>query len=173
MNIRGFHFANSILACSNKAIIPNDYIEGLFRNAGDINLCYNLNWFIAELCKRLKLTPDELKGFYEKGDITLISGIKLTYFADRFVSMKDFYMHRFALFNDGQQYREDNKVSVTEESPLKEAIEVAKLGEEVYQAFINIGLHPKSLTSPIKTWSEEVLSKISLPTIADIPIDFL
>lgn len=126
--------------------------------------CQRLGWPISDCL------VEELSKV--KSGTLQTQGYKFRYIPNKFFSIA--YGSQFTVFSDMSQYMDSWSLDDGyNESPsdlaLRKAYIALEVANEVYRALTKLGLHPKSLTSPIAVFEKEVLSKMDLPTIEDMP----
>jgi hypothetical protein len=176
MNIVGYHTilneqGQCIVADSDGDIIQEPpYIPFLMRDKGEsIKIFYHLNMAVACLCKAFNFSEPQCRHLFEKGQL-YYQGWTFKYMPNKFFSIRWARFGNFVNFSDASQY-EDWKLlpNPTIENVITKAKDAQRIGQEVYDALRQLDLHPVSLTSPIRSYEKEVLSKIDLPTVDDMP----
>jgi hypothetical protein len=109
------------------------------------------------------MSNTNLLKLYETSELKL-SGYKFKYVPKKFFSIEK--EDTFIVMADASQYMERWDLVG---DPLDKAKEACKLGGQVYNALSKLGLHPKTLVSPISAFDKEIFSKLNLPDFADIP----
>jgi len=188
MRIIGYHISDGLIVNSDGEFckLP-PWLNFLAANKGDsIKTLYHLDYSVAcllkmiglpiELCKELLETSD-LRFDVVDGQFTRLEpddknpvGFVVQYIPRKWFSIKDCSTRQWAGFSDMLQYH--NKA--LDGQPPEKYAEIAEItGQQVYDALVKLGLHPKSLSSPISAYSKEVLSQIDLPTVDDLPDDVI
>ena len=184
MNIIGYHITDKI-ACNSDNRICNDkklFLDFLFEEKGEcIKVFYSMDYSVGCLLKALNLPVGCLTALSETGDGTFGS-LELQYIPGTWFAIKNTNTKQWAGFSDMAQYFKAELMPESESKGMSlfpiyantkivqwYAATAQKRGEEVYNALSEIGLSPKSLTSPIAAFNKEILQYISLPTIDDMP----
>ena len=174
MKILGYHItSNRILANSDGEVCTSPpYLDFLLeRKPETIKVFYHMNYSIANLLKMIGITKYEAQKLQNNNQF-YTAPYNIKYIAGKFFSVKEgqYFGSPFAIFGDMSQYRPATfEGEETAETCLAKAREAQKTGEEVYKTLVSLGLSPTSLTSPVKAYEKEVLSKMNLPTVDDIP----
>lgn len=173
MRIIGYHMSGNTLADSLGEVVSEDHLAWLAESPEDsIKIFYDLNYAVAQLARAVKMTQDEGRKLLDKGRL-YFPPYQIGYISNKFVSVKHgFYKDApFSNYADASQY--DKSVEIkADDSPeycIARAKEAQQIGEQVYNALRKIGLHPTTLTSPISAYQKEILGKMNLPTVDDIP----
>lgn len=170
MNIIGYHINKSVIATSeHEYCTESPWLEFLLRDserADTIRIMAHLDYSVACLCKLIDLTDEECTRFFNAGKL-YISPYTLRYVPGKFFSIKKGfdYNAQFINFSDANQYK---AVDLTAK-PTALAESAHLTGAEVYQALVDIGLHPTTLTSPVRAWEKEKMKDMNLPTYKDMP----
>lgn len=167
MRIIGYHTVGDMISNSDGEFTRDNYLYWLLTSKPEtIRVCYHLDYFVAHLCKLLKLTKEQGKELY---DTTILPyGIyELHYVAGKFFNIQKRNSKMFQNFSDMSQYNDAWKLS-PDDDPQVKADEARDIGTEVYEAFVEIGLKPTALTSPIRCYEKDVLSKMDLANDADL-----
>lgn len=160
--IKGFHIAaGKIVTSDNKC---GDTFDFLLSQAVPLNGVYHLNYAVAYLVKMMGLTPAECKAFMS-GNYKY-KGKSIRYAPGKHLSIGPI------TFADMHQYHEEE---LWRADPDNRHLELARRAYEcagdVYSALTSCGLHPKTLTSPIRVFQNEVLNQLDLPTVDDLPFE--
>ncbi len=176
MRIVGYHISSTgIIANSDGEYTDKSpYLEFLLQPKPDsIRVFYYLTQNITSLAKIIKMSPDETRKLHSgTHGKAYFPPYKMQYIPNRFLQLqKGFYRNNpFAYFYDAHQYQDTRANSgETVDECLRKATQAKEIGEQVRNAMNEIGLHPKSITSPISLFDKEVISKIDLPVDSDIP----
>jgi hypothetical protein len=164
--IIGYHLdrdSRTIFASNGEKCSESPYIEFLLKEQDAIRVCYQLDFFIANLLKILNLTDKQLIQLHDTSEL-IIKGYKFKFVPKKFFSI--IKGDKFIVLSDASQYMERYDLLG---DPLEKAKEAQKVGIQVYNALSKLGLHPKSLISPISAFDKEVFSKLDLPQFEDIP----
>ena len=173
MKILGYHI-------NDKAIVNSDgevraeppYLDFLLQPREDtIKVFYHMGYNVANLLKLINLFEDEGKKLQDEQKLYL-PPYTLKHIAGKFFSIKKghFFGCPFANFSDMSQYKHAKFAEYEAVGTcVEKAKEAKETGEAVYNALQSIGLHPTSLTSPIKSYEKEILAKMSIPTVEDMP----
>lgn len=173
MRIVGYHISGKVIANSDGEVcIEPPYLDFLLGQKLDaIKVLYHMDYNLADLLGLINLTEAEA-GKLQTENRLYISPYTLKYIAGKFFSIKKGrqYDYLLANFSNMSQYKsvrlEENE---TVEDCLAKAREAQKIGERVYAVLLAVGLHPISLTSPINAYEKEILARMDLPTIDDMP----
>lgn len=173
MNITGYHISPDLIATSDSKIRREPpWLDFLFNGEGDtIKVAYHLDYAVANLLRMMGIPESQLRTLNDKGELRF-RGYRFKYIPKKFFSIA--YGSQFAVFSDMAQYMDNWTLnSEYDERPedlaLRKAHVAQQIGIEVYDALTKLGLHPKSLVSPISAFEKEVLSKMDLPSLEDIP----
>jgi intein/homing endonuclease len=168
LKIIGYHIAPNIIANSDAETIQSSpWLDFLFADKGEcIKVLYHMDYSIACLLKMIHLPKKACKELAETTDLEY-KGYTFQYMPKKWFAIKDKSTRQWAGFSDMSQYT-DCALDM-EYSTVTCAISAKETGEKVYQSLHKLGLHPKSLTSPISAFNKEVLSTIDLPTVDDLP----
>jgi hypothetical protein len=177
MKIVGYHAslndAGQCIIADSDGDVSNSppYTEFLMRDKGEcIKVFYHLNMAVACLCRAFDFGESQCRKLYE-GRI-YCEGWTFKQRSGKFFSMRWGNSRIFTNFSDMSQY-EDWRLSPnpTTKDLIQKAKDAKSVGEEVYAALVGLGLHPKSLVSPVNAFAKEVLSAMDLPIYDDIPED--
>lgn len=175
MRVVGYHVTNTgIIANSDKEVTKEPpYFDWLLRTKPDtLKVLYYMTQDVANLCKTVNMSKEELQRLSSKGNKAYLPPYKIDYIPNRYFALhKGYYWGApFGFFADAHQFK---NTEASEARTVDECIEKAKeaqeIGEDVLSALTSLGLRPKSLTSPIKTFTQEVLNKLNLSTVNDLP----
>lgn len=176
MRIVGYHISSKGIICNSDGEITDKppYLDWLLEPKPDtLKILYNMTQSIASLAKITNMTLEEIQELTKKTK-AYFPPYKIDYIANKYFAIhKGYYWGApFAFFADAHQYK---NTEVNEDRNnidcFRKAEEARRIGEVVYNTLRNLGLNPKSLTSPIKTFETEVLSKMDLPKIDNIPLE--
>ncbi len=175
MRVIGFHISNGIVANSDGEVTTKPpYLDALLQPKPDtIKVFYHIGYNFANLLKMIEVTEEEAKKLHDAGQL-IISPYKLKYIPNKFLSIsKGFYKgNPFATFCDVNQYATAQlQADDTIETCLAKARTAKETGEQVYKALSSLSLHPTTLASPVRAFEKEVLSRMKLPTVDDMPED--
>ena len=177
MKIIGYHINQSgIYTSEGEYCTQAPFLDFLLQPKLDtIRVFYHMEYSTANLLKLIGLTEDEARKLQENNTLHL-EAYTIKHIAGKYLSLKKghYYKCPFSNFGDMNQYKLAEFKSTANENETKEtclvfAKEAQKTGEEVYNTLVSMGLHPTTLTSPIKAYEKEVLSKMDLPTVDDMP----
>lgn len=170
--IKCFHISNGSIASSDGEIETRPYyLDYLMTTADTINCFYHLNYSVANLLKMVGITKEQGQTLLDKKQLNF-KDFTIKYIPGKFFSLSKGtgYQRPFVSFSDLSQYHGDE---LWRQNPTENLIGLAKRGAEiandVYNTLTEIGLHPKTLASPIRAYQTEVLEKMSLPTIDHLP----
>jgi len=176
MKIVGYH---AILNQNGQCVIANSdgevcqqppYTDFLLQDKSEcIKIFYHLNMAVACLCKAFGFSEYQCKKFFEDGQL-YYQGWTFKHRGGKFFSLRWGRHGKFVNFSDSAQY-EDWRLepNPTIEQVIHKAKDAQRIGREVYDSLRQLDLHPTSLTSPIRPFAKEVLSKMDIPTHDDIP----
>lgn len=182
MRIVGYHIAYNMIANSDGEYleygdVPDDglaayWLSFLLQDKPDaIKVLYHLNYSAAQLLRMLKVGPQSGRLLMTASKLKMSpeERFELGYISGKYISVKEF--DRFTGFSDMYQYHRQEVIDgePTIEVCLQKASEAQAVGEDVYQALCKMGLHPDTLTSPIRVWEKQVLASLDLPTVDDMP----
>lgn len=147
------------------------YLDWLVhQNPENYHMLYNLDYAVANLCKLIELTPEELTKLWEKKKL-YITPYVLKYIPNVFliinkgfgIGQKSIIMGNMGIYMDTRP--------IEREKDIQWQITKAKcVAGEVLETLTNtLRLHPKTLTKPISAYQKEVLTKMKLPTLEDYP----
>jgi len=166
LQIVGYHLSrdnSTIYTSKGEQCSQPPYVEFLLKEKDAIRVCYQLDFFVANLFVLCKLTRKQLIQLYETTELR-IGDYKFKFVPKKFLSI--IKGDQFVLFSDASQYME--RYDLVGDTAEK-AVEARKIGVQVYNTLSKLGLHPKSIISPIATFEKEVLVKMDIPTIDDMP----
>lgn len=163
MKITGYHISPDLIIASDGGICREPpWLDFLLDGEG-IKVLYHIDYSVANLLRMLNLSDADLVRLHDKGRIR-IGGYNLRYVPKKFFSIA--YGREFTILSDMSQYMDN--WNLEGDAPEK-AREARAIGEEVYNALTKLGLHPKSLVSPISAFAKEILEKMDLPLVEDMP----
>ena len=175
MRVIGYHAANGIIANSDGEYCTEPpFLDFLLEPKPEsIKVFYHMEYSVANILRMLNIGEAQAKSLQANGQL-LAEPYLIKHRAGKFMSIKKghYWSSPFANFSDMNQYKPASFDESSESSVadcIAKAKEAQKTGEEVYKALVELGLHPTSLTSPINAYNKEVLSKVSLPTVDDMP----
>lgn len=167
MRVIGYSISDGIITNTDgETCNKPPYLEFLLtRKPESIKVFWNLSYNIANLLKLINVTKEEGKKLQSNTEL-FIPPYRL-----RFIPGKFFSVHKnvtTGFFNDASQYF---KISGNDflKSPFRQATEAKEIGEKVFNSFNELGLQPKTITSPVAAYEKAVLSKLDLPTVDDLP----
>ena len=175
MKILGYHISSTGIIANSEGEWTNraPYFDWLLQPEPEtLRVFYHMNQSIASLAKLVNMTKEEVVKLNAKNNKAYFPPYKVNFIPNRYFALhKGYYWGApFAFYNDAHQFQ---NTEASYDEALYDCIGKAKvaqeIGEEVYNALKSIGLKPKSLTSPIKTFEQEVIDKMSLPSIDNIP----
>jgi hypothetical protein len=120
------------------------------------------------------MSLEEVQKLNSKNNKAYLPPYKIDYIPNKYFALhKGYYWGApFAFFADAHQYKPtEANYDYSIEDCIRKAKIAQEVGDSVYRTLQVLGLKPKSLTSPIKTFEQEVLSKLNLPKIDDIPLE--
>jgi len=172
MKIIGYHIAQNLIANSDMEVCTKKpWLDFLFADKGkSIKVFYHMDYSVACLLKIIGLSEEACKELLETTDLEY-KGYSFQYIPRKWFAVKDLSTKQWAGFSDMTQYTTTNLEPTDDHiaDALDFAAQAQITGVQVYNILVKLGLHPKSLTSPISAFNKEVLSKIDLPTIEDLP----
>jgi len=164
MQILGFHFQDTTLVSSDGEVCHSDYLDFLTRPRSDtLNVCYNLDWFMALLCHHLKVPELQLQRFWKSSSMFL-PGYNIFFVPHRYLSIQ--HNKQEFIYTDTFQYCPDLSFEI---DPLDGARKAQEIGQRVYDVLTRLDLHPTTLSSPISCYQKEIMSTLNLPKQEDIP----
>lgn len=169
MRVVGYHITDNIESNSDGEINQSaPWLDFLMVDKGEcIKVFYHMDYSIACLLRMLKIPEKQLRELAETTDLEY-KGYEFQYIPKRWFAVR--YNKEFGGFSDMSQYTESIlKINQDNHGTVEYAISARDTGYKVYGALHNLGLNPKSLTSPISAYNKEVLSNIDLPTVDDMP----
>lgn len=165
MSIIVYYIQNRTLYSSEGIKVTDRPLEQLIKDSKSIQCFFDLDHDVACLCRMLNLSPEKLKELWHDGHTTSV-GCFLSYFKQASFSIMRGGELKCIIANMSQYMQ----VKILTEDEIHPKLAEAKsVAESVYDSLVNLGLKPKILTSPIKALQTEVLSKMNLPTVSDIP----
>lgn len=174
MRIIGYHCWNGVIADSDgdyKTEPP--YLDFLLNKKDAIRIFYYLAQDISALCKATNMNEIEVRNLFESSQKKIyMPPYKMRYVKDRFLNLqKGFYNNApYAYFYDAHQYKdvqaEDDN---TPEKCVGKAKVAQQIGQEIYQAFNELGIHSERLISPVRVYEDNVLNQMDLPNEDAIP----
>ncbi len=173
MKVVGYHTVGNVVANSDGEMITEDRLTWLARQPQDtIKIFYDLDYAVAQIAKTVGMAKGQAEILLDTGNLYW-APYRIGYIPGKYFSVREnFYQGApFASFSDASQYL-DKTDFIVEDTPkycIAKAKEAQAVGEQVLQTLETIGLHPTSLTSPINAYSKEILEKMDLPTIDDLP----
>lgn len=180
MRVIGYHIQHGILANSDGQTTDKNYLDFLMADKGEcIKVFYCLDQAVATLLKLWGLhnEPKMCRKLWDTEQLYIPgTGVMIKYRPHKYFSVKDGagYDSPFVNFSDASQYlgRVDYDLVFalsTADNVILKAREAQAVCQQVYAALVELGLHPTSLTSPIRAWEKEMLPEYNLPTVADMP----
>lgn len=175
MNIIGYHVGETSIASSLGDVKTQaPWLDWFLSHSqpDTIQCFYNLDVDVARLLKLINFDSTEGKKLLSNGKL-YIAPYTLRYIPKKFFSIdKGFGRgHPFATFSDMSQYC-STPIDSRDDRPeglLARARKAAATGTDVYKILISLGLKPSTLVSPIRVFQKDVLDKLDLPTVDDIP----
>lgn len=164
------------------AALPSNWLDFLTEGSPNIpeympsehRLFTNLDYCVANLLRALELDKGAGQRLIDNRKLYLIpENTELFYIPGKFFSItlgKDAGAPTYQ-FADCSQYLELPLIRGGHDADraIEACIKSKIAGKEVVQCLRNLGLSPTTLTSPIKAYQNEVLNKLDLPTIRDMP----
>lgn len=172
MQLIGYHTNDNVIANSNGEVVTElPYLDWLLSETESIKVFWHLDYSVARILSLIEITEQQARKLLETGRLH-DPPYELKYIPKRFFSIKKgaSMASPFVFFNDvGQYHGETPKPS---DSPIERAREAQKLGEHVANILKGITLEePTSLASPVSVFQKQILRKLDLPTIDDIPLE--
>jgi hypothetical protein len=169
MRIIGYHITDGLVVNSEGGECREYPLDFLLERIPDtIKVFYHLDYSVANLFRWLKVNEYEIRKLVKKGEIYLapyrFGYSEKKYFNVQYGGGRGSF---FANFNDMYQFHRNSDLSTL--PPADYARQAADIGKRVYEALVKLELNPMSLTSPVRCWEKEVLSKMDLPGMADLP----
>jgi hypothetical protein len=163
MKVTGFHFQDQILCSSDGEVCHSDYLDFLTKPRESLNVCYNLDWFMANLCRQLKIPELQLQRFWASSSLYLPQAT-IFFVPHRYLSIQRNKAE--SIYTDGYQYDTSLPFDV---DPLDAAKKAQEIGQRVYDILTRLDLHPTTLSSPISCYQKEIMSTLDLPKVEDVP----
>lgn len=178
MRIIGYHISPYGIANSDGETC-NDTTKMLpflldLKGQDTIKVFYHMNYSVANLLKLLNIEEHYCRKLNDNKELYL-DGFKFFYVPGKSFSIRDSVRDTvgdrpFSNFSDASQYIPHWELA--EFNNDIEKAEIAKItGEIVYKTLEKLNLHPTALTSPIRAYQKEILDKMNLPNIDDIPYE--
>lgn len=171
MHIVGYHITNNLIANSDSELCTEKpWLDFLFADKGEsIKVLYSLDYSVACLLKMISMSEKACKELLETNDLEY-QGYTFQYIPSSWFAIRDKQNHQWAGFSNMNQYEQTPRGLITKPTEAQHYAKAAQLvGEQVHNTLSELGLHPVSLTSPISAFNKEVLSKLDLPTVDDMP----
>ncbi len=169
MRIIGYHVTNGLVVNSMGSEAREYPLDFLLERIPDtIKVFYHLDYSVANLFRWLGIGESDIRKLLKKGEV-YIAPYKFGYAEKKYFNVQygggrgSF----FGNFNDMYQFHRNSDMSAL--PPSEYARQAAEIGQKVYTALTKLDLNPTSLTSPVRCWEKEVLSKMDLPGMDDIP----
>lgn len=169
MKILGYHVQNEAIANSDGQFCSQPpYLDFLLQRSQDcIKVFYHLDFNVACLLRAIGFDSWEVKKLFNKRTLYK-NGYSFHYIPHKWFSIK--YNRHYAGFSDMSQFLDWHLENTTDKRELiRKAKDAQEAGQTAYKALTELGLHPKSLTSPVSVFEKEVMSTMDLPTCDDIP----
>jgi hypothetical protein len=134
-----------------------------------IQVFYNLDHAVSRLCRRL--TEADIMTLWGDG-ILVKPPYTIKYISKSMLAIDkgEGQGHPFTTISDMTQYMEAPIVPNLSEAQIMARLkESVKISWDVYNSMKKLGLDPRTLTNPVRTLQNEILSKLGLPTIDDLP----
>jgi hypothetical protein len=158
MKVLGFHFQDDTLTCSDGSTCHDNYLDFLLKDdPPSLNIFYNIDWAVANLCRHLKIPEEQLLKFWKSNNLYLDSKHQIFFVPHRYLSIQ--IGKEQAIFSDAFQYNVDLPFEVDVQDAAKQAQEI---GQRVYDVLTRLNLKPASLSSPIAAYQKEILSTLDL-----------
>lgn len=175
MNIIGYHVGDTSVASSTGEIRTQaPWLDWFLSHSqpDTIQCFYNLDVDVARLLKLINFDSTEGRKLLSNGKL-YIAPYTLRYIPKKFFSIDRGFGkgHPFATFSDISQYC-STPIDSRDDKPeglLTRAGKAAATGVEVYSILTSLGLKPSTLVSPIRVFQKDVLDKLDLPTVDDMP----
>ncbi|MFA5306533.1 MAG: hypothetical protein WC365_03725 [Candidatus Babeliales bacterium] len=165
MKVLGFHFSGDTLCNSLGELCHEGFLDFLRKSRpGMLNIFYNLDWAVANLCRQLNIPEEQLEKFWISNKLWLPSGEAIFFVPHRYLSIQK--NHVEVIYCDAFQYDVDLPFEI---EPLEAAKKAQEIGEAVYAVLSRLELHPASLSSPIAAYQKDILSSLDLPKPDQIP----
>ena len=181
MKIIGYHITpRGIYNSNGEHCSAPPYLDWLLAqsNPETIQVVYDIDYSTGCLLRLIGLTEEEGKRLWEKGRVTIklpiegspqVEAYTITYYPGRsmMVDKGSYRGHPFFHLSNMSQYQEGRTGIDLTDRHL--AVTAREIGEGMYQALTELGLHPKTLTSPVGAYRKEVMPSLDLPEPCDIP----
>lgn len=134
---------------------PTEILDSLLLDSWDtIKLFTHLDDDVSKLLRKLQLNTKQLQDLLEVKRCVVEKIYTLFYLPGKWFSIDKGFGQgkKWTGFSDLSQYGTDN-------------------GQEVYDAYLELGFNPGNLISPSNVYRKEVLEKVDLPKVGDIPIE--
>lgn len=182
MKVIGYHIEDNIIADSNNRIETESrkYPWFLLHNSKRLNICWNLNYFVAKYLKAIGVPKEAAQKLWATQKLQdMENNIEYTFYPGRNFSIKfgkSFIGSEFVSLADAQQYTKEELEDAENKTRLasyviKKAKQAQAAGQEAYNTFISLDCSPKSLTSPINAYQRSHLVNMGLPTVSDLKDD--
>lgn len=169
MKIISYYITDDIIARDDgKYCLQPPFIDFLLEGDG-IKVFYHLDYNVACLLKMLGLSDDELDTLRQKQKLyrNKATSIVIDYIPHKWFSVKQ--NGQYAGFSDMSQYFDWKMERCEIIDCITKAKEAKDIGQTVFDALNDVGLHPRSLTSPVSVFEKEILTHIDIPVADDIP----
>jgi hypothetical protein len=136
-----------------------------------IQAFYNLDHAVSRLCK--KLSEDEVKTLWSTG-VLIKPPYKIKYIPKSMLTIDkgEGQGRQFTTISDMTQYMEAPIVPNLTDDQIKEKLKSAvKVAWDVYNAMRKLNLNPKTIVNPVRTLQNDVLDKLNLSTIDNLPYE--
>jgi hypothetical protein len=172
VNIIGYHISLNNACNSLGEVCLNDLLSFVLAQKGDcIKVLYHLDYSVACILKLLNINEKACEALSKTTDLK-VNDLSFQYIPKKWFSIRR--GNEWCGFSDMAQYNNGSplKIEQTVDDCMAYANESQLVGEKVYKVLTDtIGLHPKTLTSPVSAYEKEVLCNVDLPTVDDLPSD--
>ncbi len=172
MKVTGY-YVNSHFIANSDGVIKSEkpFLDFLLAdNPETIKAFYHLDYCAANLLRLISANESQLR-MLNKANRVMLPPYTLKYVPRKFFSIKHGLNeggNEFTVFSDVAQYLTPKlEPDDSPEYAIGKAKEAQRVGQEVYDSLVNLGLSPSTIISPISAWEKEKIS--GLPTIDDIP----
>jgi hypothetical protein len=162
--VKGYCIRDSKIYCSDGTITEKPYGEYLIGlNYNELHIMHQLSYDVACLLKAINMPEQECKTLFYDNEVNY-NGVNFKYIHNKMFQVK--FEDRYVYFADASQYLKNTEDELHKD-PMELAIIAGKVGQEVNDILENIGIHAKTLMSPIRAYEKYILSKVNLPLDED------
>jgi hypothetical protein len=176
--IIGFYIDHNFCVCSDPTRNPKsndgmDILQWLSTFSDSINILYDCDWNIATLLRRLNLKEKQLHVLLESTKLWVNESAQITLINEKFFSVRwgRQYDAPYAMFANGANYVQPEYIEGDESYCRKKAVEIQKIGQEVYDSLCVFKFLPDNIVSPASQFAKFVLKRFGFPTVDDMPVN--